>query len=479
MNEQPPPPKLFISYSWSTPEHEQWVIDLATELRESGVDVILDKWDLKEGNDSVAFMEQMVTDPKISKVAVISDKFYAEKADGRAGGVGTETQIISREVYENQSQEKFVAILPCKDEQGKAYLPTYYKGRIYIDLSESEKYTENFEKLLRWIFNKPLLIKPEIGSKPAFLAESEHISLGTTASWRRCIDAIKTSKPYATGALDEYLSLFSKNIENFRIERTEHTEQDELIIENIEHFLPYRNELIQLFISIAQYAPTEENAKRIHRFLESLIPYMHRPENITQWNRWDFDNFKFIIHEIFLYAVGIFIKHDRFELANELLRTPYFVLGRSDYGKDAAVSFSAFREYTESFEHRNKRLNLRRLSVRADILKERNKHSGIDFSALMQTDFILFMRASQENERWWPETLIYSAHSYGAFEVWARSISRNYFERAKILIAVDTKEELDVLLSSFKEDRQKLPRWDWDSFDPAILIGQDKLCTKP
>lgn len=50
-------PKLFISYSWSNPTHEQWVIDLATELTQSGVHVILDKWDLKEGNDSVVFME--------------------------------------------------------------------------------------------------------------------------------------------------------------------------------------------------------------------------------------------------------------------------------------------------------------------------------------------------------------------------------------------------------------------------------------
>lgn len=36
-------PKLFISYSWSSEEHGQWVINLATSLRESGVDVILDK----------------------------------------------------------------------------------------------------------------------------------------------------------------------------------------------------------------------------------------------------------------------------------------------------------------------------------------------------------------------------------------------------------------------------------------------------
>ena len=70
-------------------------------------------------------MEKMVTDPEISKVAIVCDEVYASKADGRSGGVGTETQIISREVYENQEQGKFVAIIPEKDDQGEAFLPTY------------------------------------------------------------------------------------------------------------------------------------------------------------------------------------------------------------------------------------------------------------------------------------------------------------------------------------------------------------------
>lgn len=116
-------PKLFISYSWSNAEHEQRVVDLATELCESGVDVILDKWDLKEGHDAVVFMEQMVTNPEIKKVAIICDETYAMKADGRAGGVGTETQIISKEVYDNQAQEKFVVIVMEKDNYGKPFLP--------------------------------------------------------------------------------------------------------------------------------------------------------------------------------------------------------------------------------------------------------------------------------------------------------------------------------------------------------------------
>ena len=148
-------PKLFISYSWSNSEHEQWVLDLATQLRESEVDVILDKWDLKEGQDTIVFMEQMVTDQEIKKVVIISDATYAAKADGRNGGVGTETQIISKEVYDKQDQEKFVVVVAEKNNMGKPCLPTYYKSRLYIDLSEADRYSENFDKLLRWIFNKP------------------------------------------------------------------------------------------------------------------------------------------------------------------------------------------------------------------------------------------------------------------------------------------------------------------------------------
>jgi len=184
-------PKLFVSYSWSTPDHEQWVIDLATELRQSGVEVILDKWDLREGHDAVVFMEKMVTDPAITKVMIISDKTYASKADDRAGGVGTETQIISREVYERTSQEKFVLVVAERDTQGKPYLPTYYKSRIYIDLSESDKYQENFERLLRWIFDKPLFVRPQLGSPPSFLAESTAATLGTSALAKRAIEGIK------------------------------------------------------------------------------------------------------------------------------------------------------------------------------------------------------------------------------------------------------------------------------------------------
>jgi len=95
-------PKTFISYSWTSPEHEQWVLDLATQLRESGVDVIFDKWDLKEGDDAIAFMETIVTDESIEKVVLVLHKVYAKKADGRKGGVTSSSTTLAGSARRSQ-----------------------------------------------------------------------------------------------------------------------------------------------------------------------------------------------------------------------------------------------------------------------------------------------------------------------------------------------------------------------------------------
>ena len=197
-------PRLFVSYSWSNPDHEAWILDFALQLRTSGVDVILDKWDLKEGHDANAFMEQMVTDATIKKVLLVCDRVYAAKTNERTGGVGAEAQIISSELYAKQAQDKFAAIVVERDEEGQPFLPAYYQGRIYIDLSDPGTYSENFDRLLRWIFDRPLHEKPEIGPVPSFLTQDGTVTtLATTARFRRAIDAIQQGRHNAIPATSE------------------------------------------------------------------------------------------------------------------------------------------------------------------------------------------------------------------------------------------------------------------------------------
>lgn len=478
-------PKLFISYCWSSPEHEDWVLRLGTELRESGVDVILDKWDLKEGNDANAFMEKMVSDEEIKKVILVIDEQYSDRANARKGGVGTETQIISAEVYESVDQNKFVAVIASRNSDGKAKLPVFYKSRIYIDLSDHELYGKNFEQLLRWVYDKPLNVKPEIGKKPAFLDEEEQASLGTSVAFRRLLEAIKNNRSHAHGALVEYLNLYSDNFSRFRLEPSNGANDfDQKIVDSIEQFIPARNELVEVFGVIAQYDQTTTSSPVIHKFFESLIPFLDRPEGVTSYYKWDWDNLKFIIQESFILCVSIFLKHERFDIASYLLTQRYYIENDTRYGRSTMASFGVFRNYLESLNHRNSRLKLQRLSVHADMMKERCTDSGVSFNYIMQTDFVLYLVEALQGikdarrQEWWPETLVFKSFHGGTFEIFLRSESIDYFSRLAPTLGISKKSDLEPFVEGIKDDSIYIPKWQFERISPLELMNYENLCTR-
>ena len=159
-------PQVFISYCRQPEENLIRTQQLAERLARNGVYVVIDLWDLKDGQDKNAYMESMVTDPTMDKVLMVCNKDYVEKADRRKGGVGAESTIISAELYESMEQDKFIPVIFDKDENGKAYVPVFAKSRIYIDLSD-DNYDEGFDQLLRDIYGKPKFNRPPLGEMPA------------------------------------------------------------------------------------------------------------------------------------------------------------------------------------------------------------------------------------------------------------------------------------------------------------------------
>ena len=129
-------PKIFISYSWNRQKTQDDVIELATRLVHDGVDVILDKWDLKEGHDKYAFMESCVSDESIDHVLIICDQAYQERADDRKGGVGDETVVISPEVYGNMKQTKFIPLIFERNENDEPFMPAYLRTCVHKRLSK-------------------------------------------------------------------------------------------------------------------------------------------------------------------------------------------------------------------------------------------------------------------------------------------------------------------------------------------------------
>lgn len=169
MNNKIESPKVFISYAWGSEEYQSKVLALASDLMGDGVNVVFDRWSLKEGNDTYAFMEQSVTDTEITNVLILLDPNYEKKANARDGGVGTETQIISPEVYNKVKQEKFLPVIFERGENGEIPKPQYLKGMLHFDLSQEETYDIEYQRLVRRLYGIEVVKKPDLGNAPSWL----------------------------------------------------------------------------------------------------------------------------------------------------------------------------------------------------------------------------------------------------------------------------------------------------------------------
>jgi hypothetical protein len=154
------PPKVFISYSWETPEHRQWVSQLGVYLRSRGIEVILDQWHLRGGADVVAFMRQSLQEA--DRVLVISTPTYVAKADLRTGGVGFEHMIVTAQLMKNLGTTKFIPII--LDAQ-QPVLPAELATRMYFNLGAGADIEARFEALVRELHNAHVPLPP-LGPNP-------------------------------------------------------------------------------------------------------------------------------------------------------------------------------------------------------------------------------------------------------------------------------------------------------------------------
>lgn len=161
------PPVAFVSYAREDGTHEAWVLRLATDLRRNAVDVILDQWELRPGDDIAAFMDESIA--RAEHLLLICTELFAQKGDARRGGVGYEHAIITGQLLTaSPSETKLVPIL--KQGTPSTALPRYVKTRLFIDFRESARYDQSLEQLLRHLFNAHEHARPALGPPPAFTA---------------------------------------------------------------------------------------------------------------------------------------------------------------------------------------------------------------------------------------------------------------------------------------------------------------------
>ena len=464
-------PKIFISYSWSS---DALVLDLANRLVSHGVDVVLDKWDLKEGNDKYEFMERCVNDSSITKVLIICDKAYAQKANDRAGGVGDETVIISSEVYGNARQEKFIPIIAERDEEGKEYVPTYIKTRIYIDLSDPEKYEMEYEKLLRNIYEKPQFVKPQLGKKPEWLDE-EKLNFFPVKDLIRQIRGSNTSVK-RKNCIARFQKAYIEALKPYYICGV----KPEEAYNNFLNTKPLRDIYLDFVEAVAE---TEDNYAEV---LAESFEYLYNKLSCvktfdSQANfayKDDLDIYKTLLWELFV-CVIVYLRHVKDYAAINILITYTYFLEQSFLGGVVKqANYTTFRYHSAVIEERYKPMSemKNKYTLVGDVVcNQRNKLPIYTTEAIAEADLFLYQVCNAydlvENEQtwhgtyWFPTCYVYVQNK--GLE-WERMKSRRYCEKMEVLFGVDCIEKLKEKIKKCVYDSQMRYSSGWDAA-PAIL----------
>lgn len=131
------PIKVFVSYSWDSKEHQEWVIALTNTLRSTyGIDAKCDMLLDKPNLFSMMVQESRTND----KIIIVDTKKYTEKANNEQGGVGYETQLFY--TFFQKQPQKLIVI-----KRDKCDLPFYLGGWNYIDFTKGAT-EENLDALV-------------------------------------------------------------------------------------------------------------------------------------------------------------------------------------------------------------------------------------------------------------------------------------------------------------------------------------------
>ncbi|GIW57008.1 MAG: hypothetical protein KatS3mg082_3412 [Nitrospiraceae bacterium] len=439
---------------------------------------MLDIWDLNEGDDKYAFMEKMVTDESVTHVLVFSDSEYAAKADARRAGVGTESQIISREVYSKVKQSKFIPIVCEFDESGEPCLPTFLKSRIWIDFSSPEAANDNWERLIRVLYGKPAHEKPSLGKPPTYVTTDVSAPASpATAKFRALKQAILQGKRGLKLYRQDFLDACYVYADALRIrERPDVENMGERILQDCGKLKLVRDHIADWVLLESEVDPSQEFGEALIAMLERLLELKSRPPEVNSWNEVWFEAHRVFVYETFLYIVAALLKTGAFDILNLVFTSHYLLPESMAHSSSRFARFDVFYGYSEALQilaPEGRKL----YAPAAELIKRQADRPDLPFSAIMQAELLVLMMAFiTDGSRWYPQTLHYSSRG-GAFPFFVKAARHRDFQKLAKITGIGSGDELRAAVKAGHE-RLGVERWRdfwmrdrtfWDSMNMDAL----------
>jgi len=434
-------PKVFISYSWTTPSYKEQVLDIADRMmKEDCIEVIIDEYDLKGGQDVVAFMEKLKTDVSITHVLIICDAAYVSKANGRTKGVGIEAQIVSLEVYKDIDQTRVLPIVMELTASGEPCLPTFLQSRYYFDFSSIESQQREWERLCRHLWGKPIRTKPGVGAPPAYLTETVGGKfVGLKRKWQSLQLALNDDKPRKAVLREELLDCFEAEIIEAVANPPAGSEGGDGFMEYWEKCLSVQIEARDVLL---EWALTEARMDAEQATTKCLIPVLERINDLPRYSDTTpspplalRDAMAVLGYEMALYCTACLIEVDAPEGLRQLMQHPFH--GRSLYGDRLHTGLAEFCHYSQPMEVWNSKQNPGWIAPIAHQMLDRCTHRKLGRDSLLQAEAVLFVVNIVQDRRWYPNTAVYSPRG-GKFPWFLKAKSTKSPDRLAIVTGMET-----------------------------------------
>lgn len=254
--------------------------------------------------------------------------------------------------------------------------------------------------------------------------------------------AISDSRVDRSAHIRRYVESFVNELDSLAPDLARQGLHDDELVTALEAATAAVNNFIRL-VRAASDMKDAESMLNLHRAIELLAARQFTPRGFsgTVWNL-QFDFWRFIVNECFVSMVAIAVSAEMLETAKELIDTPLIVPNNDE--KAGVLEIRQLCRPVITLIERDKAKKLNRVSVQADLLKERRSRSPeLTIEQYRQGDIFIFFAVELKPEQapsipeWRPYSVLFE---FGAPQFLIRAISKNKAERLATVLGLSVEQ---------------------------------------
>lgn len=262
---------------------------------------------------------------------------------------------------------------------------------------------------------------------------------------------------------------------------------DEALVRGLSEAVPLVTEFSEVAEIVAAY-DAESAVEEFLRIFEDIVSrYDQRSGFVGSFRNTDFDYYKFLGHELYVGFIAALIREEKWQQIDGVLRAQLHV--RNTVREEKTVSFDDISAYTALLDEvRRDRLQKpgegRRISVRADILKDRYSSpplsTKVSWEEFCAADYFLYLRSKVQGNgsawrSWIPWSVLYLKEVPSFVQ---RSVSKDY--AARVSVGLGLEGSLEGLGTRLKAETERLKDFYRGSFwrSPGEYFDWSKIASQ-